>query len=248
MDKDALLDHIKGGRTDLVFDLLRRDDWRTLLREGPVTPVGWFVFHDDVTALKAVLEAGGDLDGLDLDGSLHNAAFFGHWKVCDFLLTQGARVDAALEESGETPLHSALCKAGRPGFVRTVRLLLEHGADPNAATIPGQETSSFMRDIRTCGETPLHRAAAYADLAIIDLLLEHGAERERRDAHGDSPLTWASRHLRPGSILARLAFPPHKIGPNSIERMTADHGAGFGDGMDWKFVGEFLPESLPVRD
>ena len=150
-------------------------------------------------------------------------------------------------DTGETPLHAALCKAGRPRYRHTVRLLLEHGADPNTRTVPGQPTSSFMRDIRTCGETPLHRAAAYADLAIIDLLLDAGADRTLRDANDDSPLTWASRHLRPGSILQRLAFEPHRISDGTVERMTADHGAGFGDGMDWKFVGDYLPESRPER-
>ena len=128
-----------------------------------------------------------------------------------------------------------------------MRLLLEHGADPNAETTPGQTTSSFMRDIRTCGEAPLHRAAAYADLAIIDLLLDAGADRTLRDANGDSALTWASRHLRPGAILQRLAFEPHRISDKAVERMTADHGAGFGNGMDWKFLGDYLPESRPRR-
>ena len=244
MDAQDLLDRIAGGRTDLVFELLRREDSRQLLVQGPVSPLDWFVFHDDVTALKAVLEAHGSLGTLDLQGALQNAAFFGHWKVCDFLILQGADVRRAIAESGETPLHAALCKAGRPHFQRTVRLLLEHGADPNARTVPGVPTDSFMRDSRTCGETPLHRAAAYADGEIIELLLEAGADRTLRDAHGDSPLTWASRHLRPWAILHRLAFAPFEIGPRSIARMTADHGAGFGDGMDWKFVGEYLPESL----
>jgi hypothetical protein len=52
-------------------------------------------------------------------------------------------------------LHSALAKAGRPYYHYVVRLLLEHGADVNARTLPGRETGAFMRDVRTCGETPL---------------------------------------------------------------------------------------------
>ncbi|MFQ5528250.1 MAG: ankyrin repeat domain-containing protein [Thermoanaerobaculia bacterium] len=244
MDTETLLTRIADGRTDLVFELLKRPDWRELLERGPIRAMQWFVYYNDTTALKAVLAAGGDLTSLDLDTELGHASFFGHWKVCDFLIAHGADVNSAVAETGETPLHNALAKAGRPYFVYVVRLLLDHGADVNAKTRPGVETGAFMRDVRTRGETPLHRAAAYADQATIELLLERGADREARDVDGDSPLTWASRHLRPGAILKLLEFGPHRVGARSAEIITSDHGSGWGNGMDWKFVGEYLPESL----
>jgi ankyrin repeat protein len=244
MDKATILDHISRGRTDLVFDLLRLPDWRAVLHEGQVKVMQWFVYYNDVTALKAVLEAGGDLGSLNLNEELGHAAFFGHWKVCDFLLKHGADAKAAVADTGETALHGALSKAGRPYYLYVVRLLVEHGADVNARTIPGKETAAFMRDVRTKGETPLHRAAAYSDAATIEYLLAHGADREARDAHGDSPLTWASYHLRPGAILALLAFGPHRIGENHKRKNISDHGAGWGNGMDWNLLGEYLPESV----
>jgi ankyrin repeat protein len=245
MKKESILDSISRGRTDLVFELLRLPDWREALREGQVKPLQWFVYYNDVTALKVVLEAGADLGSLDLNTELGHAAFFGHWKVCDYLIRCGADVRAALPETGETPLHGALAKAGRPYYLYVVRLLVEHGADVNTRTIPGKETGAFMRDVRTKGETPLHRATAYSDAATIEYLLAHGADREARDAHGDSPLTWASEHLRPGAILALLAFGRHNIGENSRVSITSDHGAGWGNGMERKFLGDYLPESLP---
>ena len=152
---------------------------------------------------------------------------------------------STVPETGETALHGALAKAGRPYFLLVVRLLVEHGADVNARTLPGKETGAFMRDVRTKGETPLHRAAAYADEATIAYLLEHGAEREARDAHGDSPLTWASEHLRPGAILALLAHGPHRISEKTRQAITTDHGAGWGYGMERNFLGDYLPESRP---
>jgi ankyrin repeat protein len=243
MDKETILDRISRGRTDLVFDLLRLPGWRDLLHEGRTRVLQWFVYYNDTTALKAVLEAGGDLRSLDLNQELGHAAFFGHWKVADFLIRHGADVSATAGPAGETPLHGALAKAGRPYYLYTVRLLVEHGADVNARTVPGQETGAFMRDVRTKGETPLHRAAAYADEATIDFLLRHGADREARDAHGDSPLSWASQHLRPGAILALLSFGPHRVGENARRLITSDHGAGWGNGMEWHFLGDYLPES-----
>lgn len=243
MNHTTILDRIARGRTDEVFSLLHQPAWRDLLVTGRVRPLQWFVYYGDVTAMKAVLEAGGDLTSLDLDLELGNAAFFGHWKMCDFLLSHGANANAADPTTGETPLHNALAKAGRPHYLYVIRLLVERGAGVNARTIPGKETGAFMRDVRTKGETPLHRAAAYAGPEIIQYLLNHGADPEARDAHGNSPLSWASEHLRPGAILALLAFGEHRIGDFSRERITSDHGAGYGHGMEWKLVGDYLPES-----
>lgn len=229
-------DLISRGRTDLVFELLATPEGR-----GRIPDVlTWFVYYDDVTAFRAVLEAGLDLSGLDPGRELGHAAFFGHWKVADFLLAQGADPNWKQADTDETPLHSALCKAGRPHYLRIVQLLLDHGADPDARTIAGRETGAFMRDVRTRGEAPLHRAAAFCDEAIIRLLLDHGADRTARDANGDTPLSWASWHLRPGSILALLAFPPHIISAGHVAQYTSDHGKGWG-GMEAHTRGDYLP-------
>jgi ankyrin repeat protein len=242
--KDEILDLISRGRTDIVFEFLALPDWHNVLSEGKVTPLQWFVYYNDTTAMRAVLAAGGDLKSLDLNHELGNAAFFGHWKVADFLIKHGADVNFAQDDTGETPLHSALCKAGRPFFLYVLKVLVENGANVNARTIPGKETGGFMRDVRTKGETPLHRAAAYGDEKMIEYLLENGADREARDANGDSPLTWASVHLRPGSVLSLLTFPPHSIGESSRTAITSDHGCGWGNGMERKLIGEFLPDSI----
>jgi uncharacterized protein len=225
MDRQTILDRISRGRTDLVFELLSLPEWRAVLSEGEVTPLQWFIYYGDVTAIKAVLAAGGDLTGIDLDRELGNAAFFGHWKVADLLIMHGADVNAALPDTGETPLHSALCKAGRPHYLNVIKVLVENGAEINAKTTPGVETGAFMRDVRTTGETPLHRAAAYGDEGIITYLIEQGADVKARDAFGSSPLSWASEHLRPGSILKLLSFPPHHISDAGAARITSDHDA-----------------------
>lgn len=243
MTKETILKHFEQGRTDLVFELLKLPDWKSILHEGDVKPMQWFVYYNDTTALRAVLDRGGDLSSLHLGDELGNAAFFGHWKVCDLLVENGADVNALVKDTGETPLHSALCKAGRPYYIHVVRLLLENGAAVNARTIPGQETGAFMRDVRTKGETPLHRAAAFADAATIELLLQYGADREARDVNGDSPLTWASYHLRPARILALLCFGSHRIHPAAIDRNISDHGVGWGNGMETNLLGEYVPFS-----
>lgn len=107
-----------------------------------------------------------------------------------------------------------------------------------------QETDRYAHGAAVEAVKRLHRAAAYADERIVSLLLEHGADREARDVNGDSPLSWASYHLRPAAILKMLTFGDYRINDAQVERMKSDHGAGFGNGMDWNFIGAYLTESL----
>ena len=243
MKIEEILGRIARGRTDLVFELLDLPDWQGILHRGNIKPLQWFAYYDDVTAIKAVVNAGGDLSSIDVNQELGHASFFGHWKVADFLICHGANVNWSVPDTGETPLHSALCKAGRPYYIYVVKVLVENGADVNARTIAGKETGAFMRDVRTKGETPLHRAAAFGDEDIIAYLIEHGAHKEARDENGDSPLSWASEHLRPGPILKLLTFPPHRISDAGAAQITSDHGCGWGTGMDRKLLGDLLMES-----
>ena len=201
MEVREILNLISRGRTDYIIALLNTPNWKEILNEGQVKPLQWLVYYNDTTGLRAVLNAGGSLDSINLNDELGNAAFFGHWKVCDFLINNGANVNAFVDKTNETPLHNALAKAGRPYYFYVVKLLVDKGADVNAKTIAGLETGAFMRDVRTKGETPLHRAAAYADEKTISYLIENGADKTAKDANGNSPLSWASEHLRPGAIL-----------------------------------------------
>jgi ankyrin repeat protein len=95
-----------------------------------------------------------------------------------------------------------------------VKVLLRAGADPNAATNHGAPTGAFMRDARTRGETPLHRSALFGTPETIALLLGCGANREARDAFGETPLSWASWARRPIEVLRALLYADHRIHPD----------------------------------
>jgi ankyrin repeat protein len=140
---------------------------------------------------------------------LAGLCYVNQFECVKVLLEQGAAdPNRGRLESGETPLHHAVLGV-EPGRVELVRLLVDHGADPNAPTIPGIETSNFWRDARTRGETPLHRAAAFAAEETIAILLAAGADRAIRDVNDDSPVSWASWHQRPWSIV-ELLLPANK--------------------------------------
>jgi len=221
-----LLQRIADGRTDLVFEHVARGGAPGARDAGGTALIGWCAYYGDVSAMRFLLGHGAALDALGDDLGLGAAAYHGHWRLCQFLLEHGADVNRAQADTGETPLHAALCKANRPAYSRVVKVLLAAGADPGPCTRPGVETGAFMRDARTRGETPLHRAAAFGTEETIRLLLAAGARRETRDAHGDSPLAWASWHLRPDSILRLLCYDGFAVHP--ARDSTADHGAGWG--------------------
>ena len=63
-----------------------------------------------------------------------------------------------------------------------------------------------MRDAYLKGETPLHRATAYGNVAIIKMLLDAGADPAMKDANGDTPISWGSWHLRDSDVLRLLLY------------------------------------------
>jgi len=219
------IQHVIDGRTDRIFDLLADGQPATITDDRGRPLIRWCAYHGDVSAVRHLLGHGESLDALGDNYDLNGAAFHGHWQLCQFLLERGADPNCPLPETGETPLHAALCKANRPVYEHVVRLLLAHGAEPDRTTFAGAETGGFMRDVRCRAETALHRAAAFGTGDCIRLLLDAGADREARDANGDSPLSWASWHLRPPAVLRLLCFGEHRIHPDN--HATYDHGAGW---------------------
>jgi ankyrin repeat protein len=123
------------------------------------------------------------------------------------MLSGGADPNIASQHNGETALHHAVCG----DRFDEVKVLLEAGADPNQKTIAGEVTYMLWRDARVRGETALHRAAAYGTIEVIQLLLEHSADPNIRDANGDSPLSWASWHMREKAIIDLLGNAMSKV-------------------------------------
>lgn len=221
-----ILQKIIDGRTDLVFDLIAQGHAATITDANGVSLMAWCAYYGDVSAIKFLVSKGASLTQLGTNYDLNGAVFHGHWQLCQFLLEQGADPNHPLPDTGETPLHAALCKANREVYNTVVRVLLTYGADVNRRTTPNVETGAFMRDTFTKGETPLHRAAAFGNAEMIQMLLDGGADKTAKDVSGDSPLSWASWHLRPAKILALLTHGHYTIREGHIQRMTSDHGWG----------------------
>jgi ankyrin repeat protein len=232
MGPQPLVERVAAGRTDLVFELVEGGAPASTTDVDGVPLLRWCAYYGDVSAIRFLLARGETLATLGDDLDLNGAAFHGHWRLCEFLLEHRADANRPLPSTGETPLHAAVSRANRPASGLVVDVLLRHGADPNRATLPGVETDCFMRDARTRGETPLHRAAAFAPEDVVRRLLEAGARRDVRDAAGESPLGWASWHQRPDAVLRLLCFDDFAIHP--ARDSPSDHGHG------WSAMDRFL--------
>ncbi len=118
------------------------------------------VLYSDVAMLDRLMKTGADPNARE-----HAKATPLLWAATEFektrmLLAHGAELNAGSDDM-RTPLMVA---AGHPGGARIVRLLLDHGANPNPATNPAGAAS------------PLTQAAAAGDAESMQLLLDHGAE------------------------------------------------------------------------
>ena len=129
--------------------------------------------NNDLSALRTLVKSSGaDLKDARGQTPLMIAAAFGSLDAMRFLIAEGASVKAQ-SDAGVTALHSCTGDTGK------VRLLLDHGADVNKATL--------------LGRTPLLVAASTSGtLATIRLLLEKGADVNAADNSGYTPLIAAA--------------------------------------------------------
>jgi ankyrin repeat protein len=126
-----------------------------LLREGHELNVWEAAAVGDADWLGDLLDEDASLvDAWSEDGAqpLHFAAFFGRLDAVKTLLVRGADANAhARGFNGVAPINSAAANDCKPNETCTelVRLLLAHGADPNAAQASGAtafDTARFTQN------------------------------------------------------------------------------------------------------
>ena len=113
MNPDGLLERIVDGRTDLVWDHVDQGHPSTARAADGLPLVQWCAYYGDVGAIRFLLDHGESLTSLGENHGLQGAAFHGHWRLCEFLIEQGADVNSGAKDTGETPLHAALCTPRR---------------------------------------------------------------------------------------------------------------------------------------
>jgi len=150
------------------------------------TPLLAAVASGNVDEVKALLAKGANVNEADGDGtSPLMLASEGSAPIVAELLTAGAQV-AAVDAHGR----SALYRASAAGKADAVRLLLDHGADPNLRA----------GDL----STPLLAAVTHASLDAAELLIEHGADVNLGDSMNTTPLMAAAEVQDPAGFIKLL--------------------------------------------
>ena len=151
----AIAGHRKGDDLSAVAKLLNEEPELVHARFRGVAwgPNKW-------TAPGAKTPSEPPEDFLFTNSAVHFAAVNGHDDLLDLLLgSDAAPDDIGYEENkGLTP---PIVLAAWEGTVETVRILLEHGADPN---------------LSASAETAMYTAAEHGAKEKVDLLLQYGAQ------------------------------------------------------------------------
>ncbi len=178
---------------------------QTVLPKGGWTALMYAARQGGLDAARALADCGANLNLADPDGTppLTFAIINGHYDVAMLLIEKGADVNQP-DRTGATPLYSAVdmhtlvTSFGRPELPRAVtegsiamaKALLAHGADPNKPLRTKVLKRTYQAgDPRLAeGATPLMRAAKAGDLAMMQLLLDSGADIDRENAAGETAL------------------------------------------------------------
>lgn len=222
---EVLLKHgaeVNGRTKELSYskDRFGLEGVLTILPHGSWTALMYAAREGSVDAARALCDAGAEKNAVDPDGStsLLLAITNGHFDTAAALVEKGADVNLT-DSTGTAALYAAVDvntlgeifgRPGRPSHdklsaVDLMKVLLEHGADPNArlksatlqrAHTPGEPTLG-------AGANPLARAAHTGDVAAVELLIAHGAVVNQALKNGTTPLMFAAGLGRGVSAFAK---------------------------------------------
>lgn len=149
--------------------------------------------RQQLEVVQMLLEAGADVNAHSSGGetALYRASKAGHEHIVRVLLEAGAETIGSIHSR---PLYAA-CEHGH---MQVVKLLLQHGADPNASSTfsnrrrPNYRSAFLPRRISAdCHEArveslPICCAVQKGYTDIVNLLLQHGADINKRAPSGKS--------------------------------------------------------------
>lgn len=182
-----------------LYSLLNAYLYRHNVEKENSSALFWAAKHgQEATAKMLLLSEGADVRATTRDGvrqtALHQASLRGHVRIVEILIRNGADVEAE-DCAGMTSLHLAV----RRRFKSVTRMLLENGAD-------------IRKPYPFSYHTVLHEAT-WGSVAMVQLLLEKGADIEALDENKQTPLHYAvglhRSHWRGNLAIVRYLIENH---------------------------------------
>jgi ankyrin repeat protein len=170
---------------------------------GGLTALVFAAREGDQESAKYLLDGGADVNQTTEYGwtPLLTATNNRHYKLAQYLLERGANPNVA-NKGGWTPLYLATDNRNIEGgdypvprpdidHLQFIRFLLDHDADPNARAKDNTLTRTIftMQWFYEAGATAFIRAAQSSDTALMNMLLDYGADPYMVSDNGDSALT-----------------------------------------------------------
>jgi uncharacterized protein len=170
---------------------------------GGLTALVFAAREGDLESVRNLLDSGADVNRTTEYGwtPLLTATNNRHYKLAQFLIERGASPNIA-NKGGWTPLYLATDNRNIEGgdypvpkpdldHLEFIKYLLAHDADPNVIAKDNTLTRTIftMQWFYEAGATPFIRAAQSSDAALMQLLLDWGADPFMVTDNGDSALT-----------------------------------------------------------
>src|SRR5438132_2217606 len=216
--QNALMWAAAEGHAEVIRDLVAHGADIRARSNGGFTPLLFAVREGKIPAVKALLEAGaalneslpsrrsGETPAADAEPGLNAfmlAVGNAHYELATFLLDKGADPNSAplgftalhqitwLRRPGSGDNNPAPQGSGNMDSLEFVRKLVAHGANVNARATK-QVSMGVTPQFRTTGATPFLLACRTADIPLMSLLLDLGADPLQANEYGITPLLAAA--------------------------------------------------------
>ena len=178
-------DALKQGNRTVVQELLAANPELANPRLEQATRLHFAAIENQRELVDLLLAAGADLNARDDEFNMTPIGWAnekGHMDMVDYLRSAGAEMD----------LYSAVAY----GLIAEVKQLLkEDVSQVNARNHYG---------------TPIHEASLWGHVDVLKLLLEHGADPNLRNKHGDTALEIARKQLSSNCASTPIVIPERR--------------------------------------
>jgi len=174
----ALLYAARDGRTEIARTLIAANANVNQVEANGVSPLLMAISNNHIDIARLVLEHGADVNAMDWWGRTPL------WTAVDLRDLEVNKTD----DNG----------VDRPAALQLIQALLDHGANVNARTKEQPPLRRWLMPISDIswvdftGQTPFLRAALSADIAVMRLLLDKGADPNIATFAGTTPLMAAA--------------------------------------------------------